>query len=490
MRRNIRNFAAGVTLVIVAMVGSQSVLAEDIPADADADPGTQGEWSVPFDIGITAIHSVLLHNGKVLVWGDVLGRTGGNRTTLWDPSSGTLSRVTVPYPRNMFCAGEIHLADGRLMVIGGMRLNVVGEIGVKQTDFFDPTTETWSRGPLMNYSRWYPDVIEVSDGTILAIGGRHDDTHITTQVERYDPTANAFTRLGFYANTEKGEFPRTVVLPNGQVFTAGQNQDTNLLDLNTNRWSFVGNMNYGQRLDGMAVLLPGLNQVMAVGGGGAAGEGNNATSTAEIIDFSVPTPSWQYTASMNFPRGEANAVLLPDGTVLVVGGAQVDSHLQPVYAAELFDPLSQTWTVMASAQAAKAHHSTALLLPDGRVWSAGGDQYLPLQTSAQLYSPPYLFKGPRPVISQTPQNLTYNQPFSISTPDAANIARVALIKLGATTHAENFDQRYVDLAFQIVSGALNATSPGDSNQAPPGWYMLFIVTGDGIPSVASMVLLQ
>src|SRR5206468_909227 len=107
-----------------------------------------------------------------------------------------------------------------------------------------------------------------------------------------------------------------------------------------------------------------------------------------------------------------------------------------------------------------------------------GDQYLPLQTDAQLYSPPYLFKGPQPVISHAPQTLTYNQLFSITTPDAANIARVALIKLGATAHDENFDQRYVDLVFQIQTGALNVTSPADSNQAPPGWYMLFIVTGD------------
>ena len=126
----------------------------------------------------------------------------------------------------------------------------------------------------------------------------------------------------------------------------------------------------------------------------------------------------------------------------------------------------------------------------GRVWSAGGDRNLPFETYAQLFSPPYLFKGPQPVISQAPQTLAYNQLFSITTPDALNIARVALIKLGATTHDENFDQRYVDLAFRIQSGALQATSPGDSNQAPPGWYMLFIVTGDGVPSVAPMVLLQ
>ncbi len=193
---------------------------------------------------------------------------------------------------------------------------------------------------------------------------------------------------------------------------------------------------------------------------------------------------------MHFPRGHGNAVLLPDGTVLVVGGCRQGLGTAPVRPAELFNPTSKTWTVLASAQAAKAHHSTALLLPDGRVWSAGGDPLLPLETYAQIYSPPYLFKGTQPVISQAPQTLAYNQSFSIVTPNASSIARVALIKLGATTHDENFDQRYVDLAFQKQTGALQTTSPGDSTQAPPGWYMLFIVTGGGVPSVASMVLLQ
>lgn len=487
MRSGLRNLTAGVTLTVAAAIAGQSALAEKIPA-AD-DPARKGVWGTPFDIGLTAVHSVLLQNGKILSWQYSSGPTGGSNAALWDPS-GALTDVSLPYDRDIFCGGETHLADGRLMVIGGVKFHAVSSrIGVTETDFFDVTTETWSPGPEMSYARWYPDAIECSDGTILAIGGWENPNVWTNQVERYDPATNTFTTLP--ADKEVGLFPRTVLLPSGQVFIAGQNQDTDLLDLNTNKWSFVGNMNYGSRVVGLAVLLPGLNQVMAIGGGVAVDQ--SGTNTAEIIDFSVPTPSWQYTASMHFARVQSNAVLLPDMTVLVVGGCKKGLGERPVAAAELFDPVSQTWKVMASLPALKAHHSTALLLPDGRVWSAGGDQRVALQTYAQLYSPPYLFKGPQPVISQAPQNLAYNQSFSITTPDASNITRVALIKLGATTHDEDFDQRYVDLAFQIQSGvgqALQATSPGNSNQAPPGWYMLFIVTSDGVPSVASMVLLQ
>ncbi len=490
MRRGLRNLTPGGALTIAAVVAGLSVFAEKIPAATD--PGTQGEWGAPFDLGITAVHSVLLQNGKTLSWQFSEGPTGGSRAMLWDPASGTVTDVSVPYDRDIFCGGEIHLADGRLMAIGGVQYHAVSSrIGVKQTDFFDVTTETWSPGPDMSYARWYPDAVECADGTILAMGGWASPTAATNQMERYDPATNAFTTLPSSADKAVGLFPRTVLLPSGQVFMPGQNQETDRLNLNTNKWSFVGNMNYGPRVVGMAVLLPGLNQVMAVGGGAALEQ--SGTNTAEIIDFSVPTPSWQYTASMNFARVQGNTVLLPDGTVLLVGGCNKGLGDGLVAPAELFDPVSGTWTIMASLPALKAHHSTALLLPDGRVWSAGGDQRVALQTYAQLYSPPYLFKGPQPVISQAPQTLAYNRSFSITTPDASNITRVALIKLGATTHDENFEQRYVDLAFQMHSGVLlglKATSPRDSYHAPPGWYMLFIVTSDGIPSVASMVLLQ
>ena len=433
MQPNIANLTSGVVLAFTAIVSNQSAFAEDIPAAGN--PAKQGVWGTPFDLGITAIHSVLLQNGKVLSWQSTDGPTGGSRAVLWEPS-GALTDVSVPYDRDMFCAGEIHLADGRLMVIGGSKFHANGlKFGVKETDFFDVTTETWSPGPEMSYSRWYPDVIECSDGTILAISGLASGTSESIQVERYDPATNAFTTLPQTADKSVDVYARTVVLPTGQVFMAGQNQDTDLLDLGTNAWSFVGNMNYGKRLIGMAVLLPGLNQVMAVGGGVTKTETSVATNTAEIIDFSLPTPGWQYTTSMHFPRGHGNAVLLPDGTVLVVGGCRQGLGQEPIKAAEVFDPLSRTWTVLASLQAPKAHHSTALLLPDGRVWSAGGDPLLPLQTYAQVYSPPYLFKGPQPIISQAPQTLAYNQLFSIITPDARKTARVALIKLGATTHA-------------------------------------------------------
>jgi hypothetical protein len=190
---------------------------------------------------------------------------------------------------------------------------------------------------------------------------------------------------------------------------------------------------------------------------------------------------------MHYARGWANTVILADGSLLVVGGGQSGSYGSPIFTAEWYDPVSATWADMAAQTAPRMYHSTALLLPDGRVLSAGQSQGS-YQKTGEIFSLPYLFAGARPTISSAPSSLGYNQQFTISTPNFASIARVALVRPGAVTHSVNFDQRYVDLTYRSNgSSGLTATSPPDSNHAPPGWYMLFILNSSGVPSVASWV---
>ncbi|MGQ0669744.1 MAG: galactose oxidase-like domain-containing protein, partial [Actinomycetota bacterium] len=299
-------------------------------------------------------------------------------------------------------------------------------------------------------------------------------------VERYNPANGRISRLPASANMHMDLYPRMFVLPSGDVFWAGEPQATRMLDPASATWWFVDDMNESDRYSGASVLLPGLDRVLAVGGG------SPPTQTAEIIDLSEPYPSWEDTAPMHQARKHLNAVLLPDGTMLVVGGGQRGSYNDPVREAELYDPATGTWTEMASQVAGRMYHSTAVLLPDGRVLSAGQDNGLYAETG-EIYSPPYLFKGPRPTIASAPSGVAYGQGFTIATPDAADIARVALIKPGSATHGVNFDQRYVDLAFAAGDGELQATAPADGNEAPPGWYMLFVVSSAGVPSVASWV---
>ena len=145
---------------------------------------------------------------------------------------------------------------------------------------------------------------------------------------------------------------------------------------------------------------------------------------------------------------------------------------------------------MAAMQTPRLYHGTALLLPDGRVLVAGSgrpDGNGQNQFSAEIFSPPYLFKGPRPTITSAPTQISHGSTFLIETPDVNRIGKVSLVRLGSVTHAFNSDQRYMELSYQEVSGGLNVTAPVDGRLAPPGYYMLFLIDDNGVPSMASMI---
>jgi hypothetical protein len=191
---------------------------------------------------------------------------------------------------------------------------------------------------------------------------------------------------------------------------------------------------------------------------------------------------------MNFARKHVSSVLLPDGTVLEVGGGKTGSYGNPVFASELFDPVAETWSVMASQTAPRMYHSSAVLLPDGRVLSLGQDKQTSYSKTGEIYSPPYLFHGDRPTISIAPPAVSYGTAFTVESPEATDITRVALVSPGSDTHSVNMSQRYIDSAFALnEDGTLSVSAPADGNVAPPGWYMLFLLNSAGVPSVASWV---
>jgi hypothetical protein len=198
---------------------------------------------------------------------------------------------------------------------------------------------------------------------------------------------------------------------------------------------------------------------------------------------------------MAFPRAYHVLTMLPDGTVLVTGGGRTTGQADlpnAVYQAEIWSPTTETWTTMSSMQGPRLYHGTALLMPDARVFVSGGGRgygYVAPsdQLTAEYFSPPYLFKGARPTITSAPTQLPYNQAFNIQTPDAASISKVVLISLGSMTHAFNMNQRYVPLAYSAGSNNLSVVAPANANLAPPGYYMLFLVNTNGVPSVAAIV---
>jgi hypothetical protein len=219
-----------------------------------------------------------------------------------------------------------------------------------------------------------------------------------------------------------------------------------------------------------------------------------SSARAFVLDMTVASPAWREVQAMAYPRTYHVETLLPDGNVLVTGGGRTTEDYDvpnAVKQAELWSPETETWSTLASGTAPRLYHSTALLLPDATVLVSGGGRSPgpdPLdQPNAEIFAPPYLFKGPRPTISSAPTNLVRDQAFVIQTPDAARIAEVALIAVGNVTHGINMNQRYLPLAFSAGASSLTATAPANANLAPPGWYMLFLVDDAGVPSVASFV---
>jgi hypothetical protein len=268
--------------------------------------------------------------------------------------------------------------------------------------------------------------------------------------------------------------------PNGRVFLSGPSQSTRYLNTaGGGSWSLVAGSSYGYRDFGSSVLYDD-GKVLIAGGG------DPPTNTAEVIDLNAAAPAWRPVPPMANRRRQMNATLLPDGTVLVTGGSSApgfDTATGAVLAAELWNPLTETWTTVASFTKYRGYHSFALLLPDGRVLSGGGDGNL----DAELYQPGYLFKGARPTITTAPATITYDGSFFVETPDAGQIGRVTLVRLSSVTHSFNMDQRINRLAFSAAAGGLNVTAPTSANLSPPGYYMLFILNGSGVPSVARIV---
>jgi hypothetical protein len=456
-------------------------------AGAQGDPAKVGLWSNPFTWPMIGIHATLMPTGKVLSWED---ENASPAAQVWDPS--TMAFTAFPYnTSDLFCSGHTVLPDGRVMVAGGH--NGTNYNGIPALTFFNPTTLAWSAGPSMSYARWYPTVTALPDGRQLVTSGAINCQGCNANTpEIYDPVANTWTKLT-NATINLPIYPHMFTIPDGRVLVTGSYElpiATQALNLNTQTWTTIDAHPYDE--GSAAMYLPG--KILKTGSSANSDPPyTNAVSSAYVLDMTQSSPAWRLTNSMAFGRSYHNLTMLPDGTVLATGG---ESNTNPfdlstaVYAAETWSPTTESWTTLASMQTPRVYHSTALLLPDGRVLVAGSGEYGAgsiNQYNGEIYSPPYLFKGAQPTITSVPATLQYGLQFAVQTPDAANIASVALVRLGSVTHAFNQNQRYVPLTFTVGSGSLTVTAPANGNLAPLGYYMLFIVNSSGVPSVASFV---
>jgi hypothetical protein len=455
---------------------------------SSTDPSFVGQWSAPFELGVVAVNMALMHTGSVLMFSGTFATTGPER--VWNPTTGTFSDV--PLGRtNLFCAGHSQLSDGRLLVIGGHDPGN-GLLGSREVNIFDPLSQSWTPAASMADPRWYPTATTLGDGRVLALsGGTTCLTCIADIPEVYDPITNQWTRLTA-ARLAFPYYPFSYLLPDGRVLNAGANEQpvaTRALNLATQTWTMIDPV----VVDGHSSAMYRPGQIIKSGTATDSGGTGTAAATAYVIDMNQPSPTWRQVASMANARAFHNTTILPTGEVLITGGGTRRDGYDggfAVRAAELWSPVTETWRTLASAQLPRLYHSGALLLPDARVLIAGGGNDGPAvnYTRGEIYSPPYLFKGPRPVIASLPAEARYGQTFVVDTPDADAITSIALIRPGAVTHGFDEAQRFMTLTFTRESGRVVVDAPPSGNVAPPGYYMVFLLVGE-VPSRAEFIRL-
>ena len=480
------------------------------------DPARVGAWGAPIDMPanpypVVPIHVNVLPSGKVLLWdrgaptGTAFGGTDGV-PYVWDVAAGTFTHTPfIGY--DLFCGGHVLLPDGRLFSAGG---HIADGVGEAKASIYDPGSNTWTRITDMNAGRWYPTVTMLGNGNLLVEAGTIDIATDVNKVSQIWQIANGTWRNLTAAAVQHGVFPAWAnyypfmyLAPNGKVFNAGPQQMARYLDTaGTGLWADVAASSLGYRDYGTSVMYD--DGKVLIHGGNPAGLAQPTeyaqvalsypSRVTEVINLNAATPTWRQTTPANTGRRHGTAVLLPDGKVFLCNGSSSPGFnlaAGKVLMSEVWDPATEVWTPMAPNVRYRGYHANAFLLPDGRVVATGGGHPNPpddlVEASAEIYSPPYLFRGARPTLTSAPANVTYGETFTLTTPDAASITNVVWIRPGNTTHAYDQNQRINRLQFTAGNGQLTVTAPSDPNLCPPGHHMIFILNTNGVPAVAKFV---
>ncbi len=465
-------------------------------------------WQVSSTCPINPIHAAVGRTGKILFFGGS-GNDPSNMANsakgvaLWDVNSGIFSTPTVPLdsnnnPIDVFCAAQSFRPNGQLFVAGGT-LQYDPFKGIRDSFVFDFTTEQWSKVASMYRGRWYPTVLTLGNGTIFALSGLDINGNLDRNPEIFNGTTawNIFTQQ----TSAFALYAHLVLLSSGKLFYTGAQLGGNngvsprilTLPSRFNRAIAEQAVSGLQASDtcnqAASVLLPPAQdqKVMIIGGGGGT-----ATNRVNIVNLNASTPTYTAAAYLNYARMHHNAILLPDRTVFVCNGSKVEQDVsQSTLPAEIYNPATNAWTVVQTPTVnGRVYHSVAVLLPDGRVVTAGGNPDRGFYESRiEIYSPAYMSQT-RPGINSAPATTNYNATITIQTSQAANIKWVHLIRPMAPTHGLDTEQRLVDLPISSrTSSSLSVQITGNRNIAPPGYYMLFIVDNNNVPSVAKWIQL-
>lgn len=490
------------------------------------------------------------------------GLMGGTHTWLWDPNAPqNVTKINVPNSEygteELFCGGHTWLPGGTLLAFGGTNTLISQSTGSTGVFGFDPVALVWyeftppyPQQPLaLSRPRWYPYgfvlpaqpgignrlVVLGHDGTPIGSGEFLDVlplpglTGFVEQSSRQvGPTSDCDPAAGVQGIDD---YPRATVLAGTRRLfyreTAGGNRNGFLrLDQNCSsdpmRWDFVATNLGGQKPPDhneghMAhyVTYDSLGNprdtIYLIGGIERSTVPDQPSYTLDSVE-KITNPSttnvtWTGVSPLAFSRTYSNCVILADGSMMMVGGdAEPDqiAPFSPVLAPERFRPPevfalgSTMWERLADQSNARCYHSVAGLLPDGRVFSAGGtvaDSW----HSVEIYSPPYLFQGARPVISGLNPEWSYSdlsgtEVLTVTTRPGVSIDRFHLLRNGSITHGHDVNQRFVSLQPFLgtveVPPSYELEIPSSEQIAPPGYYFLYAVDSNGVPSVGHRIHLS
>lgn len=456
-----------------------------------------GHWvEIAGDPQVLLMHSVLLPSTKrVLYW----GRTRADQSRIWDYSTPAGSYLpTADHNQPADLTGDINTSnmwsaehalldtpEGLVLIHGGFSPN--------RSFTFHPGTLTWAQVNNTAHDRFYSTTLVIGDGRALTLFGS-----ASKSIEAYTHGAGWAPPIAMPAAMVHHQwYPWTYLLPNGRLFIAGPHVPTQRFDWTApagvesfNTVAGISRSTGGEKGSSVLLILrpPDYKPIVYIIGGDPL----SVRKKAEQIDLSAAAPVWTSLPDLNLPRPDQfTATLLPDGRVFIAGGVSGGADGGPC---EIFDPRNPGvgWALGPNMKYVRTYHSSFLLLQDGSILGGGAP---PDADPPAVYTPherffPEYFDALRPTITGAPATINYGANFAINTPTPPDISEVVLLRPGAVTHGFNMSQRGIELVIAGTgAGTLDVEAPPNANLAPPGWYLLFILNSSRVPSEGRWVRL-
>lgn len=381
--------------------------------------------------------------------------------------------------------------------------------GIRAAYEFDPTAEKYVPVAPMAKARWYPTLVGLQDGRVLAVSGL-DDVGVVDpgDNEIYDP------RTRKWQPGPKRYFPTYPALfltKGGKLFYPASNagygpatmgRTPGLWDLRTNTFERVPGLKDPDRTETSSSLLlpPAQDQKVMILGGGGVGESKKSSRRTAVVDLTKPHPAFE--DGPELPQGTRylNSVIMPDDSVFTTNGSRDyrGRSASNVLKAQFYDPKTNAFRSAAAPTVGRNYHSEALLLPDGRIATFGSDPLYDDQQNTKLghfeqrmevYTPPALHRNGRhrPVLGDGPREADRHGRATFAARHPERIARARLMRPSAVTHTTDVEQRSIALGLTRTRNSVTVEVPKDRTLVPPGWYMLFVTDARGTPSVARWI---